>query len=326
MEKLFYKLESYLKKQISRKTFLRFCLGGLLLFISENRLLKSAFAKTTDSSGRPKNTKKGLHDIALAEGKDPYKNTTEAIKALGGMERFVNKNDTVVIKPNMAWDRNPAQGANTDPLVVAALVDMAYKAGASRVNVFDVPCNDDRRVYENSGIKKAAEDRGAKVFFADHWNVVKANFRYKSGMEGWPILKDAVECDTFINVPVLKHHSLAGLTLSMKNLMGVCSGKRGLMHLDIGNKLVDLTDFINPNLTVIDGTRHLTKNGPSGGNLKDVVELNKVIAGTDPVLLDTYACKLVNKDPMEVPYINAAVKRNFGNANIAGADISAVKL
>jgi len=82
-------------------------------------------------------------------------------------------------------------------------------------------------------------------------------------MNGWSILRDAVVCDAFINVPVLKHHGLTGLTLSMKNLMGVCVGVRGMMHMNIGQNLVDVTDFIKPELTVIDATRVLTRNGPT---------------------------------------------------------------
>ncbi|MBF0216841.1 MAG: DUF362 domain-containing protein [Candidatus Omnitrophica bacterium] len=324
MENVLYKLETYLKKQISRKAFLKFALGGLTLFIANNRFLKLAFAKAEDSTGRPKNKVKGNYDLVTAEGPDPYKNTVQAVAALGGMEKFVKKGAVVVIKPNMGWDRTPDQAANTDPMVVAALVEMAYQAGAKKVTVFDVPCNDERRCQENSGIKKAAEEKGAKVTFVDHWNVVKAKFPYKSDMENWPILRDAVECDTFINVPVLKHHMLTGLTLSMKNLMGVCSGTRGLMHVGIDNKLVDITDFMNPDLTVIDATRHLTKNGPSGGNVKDVVTMNKVIASTDPTLADIHAAKLVDKDPMSVPYIKAAVARKFGIFDPASASIHAL--
>jgi uncharacterized protein (DUF362 family) len=240
------------------------------------------------------------------------------------MARFVKKGETVVVKPNMAWDRTPAQAANTDPQVVAALVELCYRAGARRVNVFDIPCNDDRRVYEQSGIAAAAKAKGAEVFFADHWNVVKARFPFPSSMEGWPVLRDAVVCDKFINVPVLKHHGYTGLTLSMKNLMGVCSGNRGLMHLDIGGKLVDLVQYINPDLTVIDATRVLLRNGPSGGNEADVAAMNTVIAATDPTLADVYACGLVKKDPAEISYLRDAMRRGVGRHDLAAADILAV--
>lgn len=325
MERILYYLETFFKKQISRRRFMQFLFGGLLYFISENRFLKIAFAKTGESTGRPKKGIQGDHDLVIAKGSDPYQNAVKAIEAMGGMKRFVKKNAVVVIKPNMAWDRTPAQAANTDPQVVAALVELCYQAGAKRVNVFDIPCNDERRVYEHSGIQAAAKEKGAKVYFADHWNVVKAKFPYHSPMEGWPILRDAVDCDTFINVPVLKHHGLTGLTLSMKNLMGVCSGSRGLIHVDIGRRLVDLTGFINPDLTVIDATRVLLRNGPSGGHLDDVAQINQMIVSTDPTLADLFACGMMEKDPREIPYLGEAIKRNFGNVNLSQADILTVE-
>lgn len=321
MNDLLYKLESYLKRRVSRREFMKIIIGGLVYFLSENQFIKFAFAKKADAAPRIKKTIDCAYDLVAVKGSSSSLNVSKAIEALGGIEKFVKKGDIVVVKPNMAWDRNPAQAANTDPDVVATIVELCYKAGAKRVNVFDIPCNDDRRVYENSGIQKAAKAKGASVYFADHWNVLKAKFPYKSAMEDWPILRDAVVCDTFINVPVLKHHGLTGLTLSMKNLMGVCSGTRGMIHIDIANKLVDLTDFISPDLTIIDATRVLTKNGPSGGNLKDVINLDTVIASTDPTLADTYACKLMNKDPMTVPYLKEAFARKFGKSNLEKAKI-----
>lgn len=324
MDRFFYKLECFCRRQISRRSFIKALLGGFALFLSSNNFLKKAFAKSADSGGRPKKGIKGDYDLVLAQGDDPYQNTINAINKIGGIGLFVKKGDTVVVKPNMAWDRNPEQAANTDPMVVAAVVDLCYKAGAKRVNVFDISCNEERRCYENSGIAAAAKDKGAFVKYPDHWNVVKARFSYDSPMEGWPILRDAVKNDVFINVPVLKDHGLTGLTLSMKNLMGVCSGTRGLIHMDIGRKLADLTDFISPDLTIIDATRVLTKHGPSGGNLDDVVKMDKVIVATDPTLADSFACTLVNTDPMSIPYIKEASKKGFGNTDISKASIARI--
>ena len=321
MDRFFYKLECFLKRQISRRKFLKFLLGGVAYFVAESRFLKLAFAKVATSNAREKSGRKGDYDLVLSEGKDPYKNTIQAVNKMGGMERFVKKGAVVVVKPNIAWDRSPAQAANTDPQVVAVLVELCYKAGAKRVNVFDIPCNDEQLCYAHSGIAKAAKEKGAYVYFADHWNVAKAHFSFSSPMEGWPILRDAIDCDTFINVPVLKHHGLTGLTLSMKNLMGVCSGSRGLIHVDISRKLVDLTQFINPDLTVIDATRVLLKHGPSGGNLADVVKMDKVLVATDPTLADAFAAQLVKRDPLSIGYIKNAVSRDIGSADIAKASI-----
>lgn len=325
MEKILREFESFLREQMSRNTFLKICLGGVAYLVSQSLFLRVAFGDAPKSGPRTKKGIKGNYDLAVAEGPDPYINTVKAVEAMGGMERFVKKGDIVVVKPNMAWDRTPEQAGNTNPAVVTALIDMSYKAGAKRVDVFDVPCNDEKRVHITTGIAEAAKKSGANVFYVNHWNVAKANFPYESPMEGWPILKDALDCDVLINVPILKHHAITGLTLSMKNLMGVCSGDRGWMHLDIGRKLVDLTDFMAPELTVIDATRVLLRNGPSGGNLADVEKLDKIIVATDPTLADAFACTLVDRDPMSIPYIEVAAKRGFGSADISKANIHKIQ-
>jgi uncharacterized protein (DUF362 family) len=277
-------------------------------------------------NGRKRRSTTTDHDLVKVKGKDPALATRKAIEVLGGMDRFVRKGDIVVVKPNIGWDRTPETGANTNPFVVAAIIEMCYAAGAKRVNVFDNCCNNAQRSYENSGIKRAAEAKGAKVYYMDNWNYVKAQFAYNSPMEGWPVYRDAIECDTFINVPVLKHHGLTGLTLAMKNLMGVCGGSRGQIHFDIAKKLVDISDFIKPELTVIDGYRYLTRNGPTGGNLADVRTLETVIASSDIYLADVYAARLVDKDPNSIPYIAHAIERGLASPYFAKKDIFEVSI
>jgi uncharacterized protein (DUF362 family) len=321
LEKILYRLECYLKKRISRRDFLHSFFVFMLAFIAENAFLKAAFAKSRPSEGRPGRDIRTEHDLVVSYGKDPYSNTVNAIEKLGGIRKFVRSGDKVVVKPNIAWDRTPEQAANTDPGVVAAIVELCYSAGAARVSVFDITCNNEKLCYDSSGIAEAARRAGASVFFPDHWNTVKAEFPYESPMQGWPILRDAVEADTFINVPILKHHGLTGLTLSMKNLMGVCSGTRGLIHVNIGRKLADLTDFIRPELTVIDATRVLERHGPSGGSLDDVVRMDRIIASTDPVLADSYAASITGRAPLSINYIAEASKRGLGKTDLAKADI-----
>ena len=324
-------LENIKRRKLSRKDFLKTCLLTLCAIPLLGRLLESSQGEASaleaaPFNGRSKRGLKGLCDLAVVQGDDPYKITVKVIDELGGMDKFVQAGDVVVIKPNIGWDRTPEQGANTNPAVVRALIDMVKASGAKKVKIFDVTCNDPRRCYANSGIEEVAKAAGVEVFIPEEWNTVRAAFNYDSPMQGWPVLKDAIECDVFINVPVLKNHSITGLTLSMKNLMGVCSGDRGLIHQDIGRKLVDITDFISPDLTVIDGYRYLKAHGPTGGDLKDVVLLKTIIAGTDPTLCDAYAAQLVGYDPMSIPYINAAKERRFGSFDIDGANKKIVEV
>jgi len=308
-------------KGISRKEFLKLCWMGIGSLALNSIFFKLAFSEDKVSNGRVSRKIKGIHDLVVAKGEDPYVITVKAVEDMGGMERFVKKNGIVLIKPNITWDRTPEQAANTNPYVVAALIDMCFNAGAKRVNIFDKSCNDPKRCYENSGIQKIAKEKGANIYFPDDWNIVKARFSYKSPMEGWSIYRDALECDTFINVPVLKHHGLTGLTLSMKNLMGICSGNRALIHFDIGRKLAHLTDFIKPDLNVIDAYRVLARNGPTGGDPADVINMKTVIAGTDPVLCDSYAARLMEKDPLSISYISEGVRLGIGSADIPKADV-----
>lgn len=316
-----YKEGLLFKKRVSRRKFIKLLLSGLAVLFLGRHLSKKVFARQTGFNGRKKRNIKGNYDLVLAKGEDPYQMTVQAVEAMGGMGRFVKGGETVVIKPNMSWDRAPEYAATTNPLVIAALAELCFQAGAKRVNVFDRTCNAQARCYKNSGVKEAAEGKGARVYFVDEWNTIEARFDYKSPMEGWPIFRDAVECDTFINVPVLKHHGLTGLTLSMKNFMGVCGGNRAFIHNNIGRKLVDLADFINPDLTVIDAFRVLVRHGPSGGSLADVVDMKQLIVATDPTLADTYASHLAGRDPLSVPYIAEAVDRGFGSSDIDKANI-----
>lgn len=310
-----------LDKKISRKKFLKIAFSSFALLLLSGFRPRTAPASQAGSAGRPKKSIKADHDLIVASGDDPYAMTVKAVEAIGGMEKFVKKGDIVLVKPNIGWDRTPEQAGNTNPLVVAALVDLSFKAGAKRVNVFDRTCNDARRCYANSGIEEAAAKSGATIYHPEDWDTVKANFGYKSLMEGWPIFKDSIDCDVLINVPVLKHHGLTRLTLSMKNLMGVCSGNRGMIHQDIGEKLVDLTGFMNPELTVIDAYRVLVRNGPTGGNLADVEMMKKVIVATDPTLADITACGIAGVEPSDVPYVRNAIRRNFGITDPSKADI-----
>lgn len=260
-------------------------------------------------------------DLSEVTGADPYEITVQSVKLLGGMNRFVRKGDTVVVKPNIGWNRAPEYAANTNPRVVAAIVDMAIAAGAKKVRVFDNTCNSAKMCYANSGIAEAARGAGAEVIYPASWKYVPGAFPKGSAMDGWLINRDAVECDCFINVPVAKHHSLTGLTLSIKNLMGICGGARGIMHWNIDQKLAELASFIKPDLTIIDAYRVLLRNGPSGGNLEDVLLVKTVIASADPVLADSRGAELMKRKGSDIGHIKVSAKMGLGNMNTASANI-----
>jgi uncharacterized protein (DUF362 family) len=217
--------------------------------------------------------------------------TEEAIQAMGGMGRFISRGDVVWVKPNIGWDRRPEQAANTNPDVVATLVRLCLEAGAAKVRVSDNPCNDERRTFLRSGIQAAAEEAGAEVFFLDRRKFREMEIGGRS-LRRWPVYVDYVECDKRINVPIAKHHNLTGLTLSLKNLMGVVGGNRSQLHQNLGPAMADVARFVPSELTVLDAVRILTGNGPQGGSLTDVARRDTVVVSTDPVALEAFGATL----------------------------------
>lgn len=254
--------------------------------------------------------------VAVAEGKDYGQVTRNAIAVLGGMKRFVRSGDVVVVKPNMGWDRSSEQAANTNPLVVRAVVEEALRAGAKKVKVFDRTCNDERRCYVNSGIAGALKGmKNVELKYIENERFRKVAINGKALSE-WELYGEALSADVFINVPVAKHHSLTKLTLGLKNVMGVMGGNRGSIHKNIDNALADVNSVLKSHLVVVDATRVLTAHGPQGGNLSDVKVLNKVIASTDIVAADAYATTLFGFKPEEIAVTVAAHKRGLGEMNL----------
>jgi uncharacterized protein (DUF362 family) len=254
--------------------------------------------------------------VAVAEGQDHARITRSAIAALGGMARFVKPGATVVVKPNMGWDRSAEYGANTSPVVVRTVVEECLKAGARKVKVFDRTCNDARRCYVNSGIEAAL--KGMKNVEVKH--IEEERFRMVTlngqALKEWELYGEALSADVYINVPVAKHHGLSRLTLGLKNVMGIMGGNRGSIHKHLDVALADINASFRPHLTVIDATRVLTAHGPQGGDLRDVKVLNKVIASTDIVAADAYATPLFGLRPDEIAVTVAAHKRRLGEMDL----------
>jgi len=255
--------------------------------------------------------------VAVARGKEYQKITKRAVDALGGMGRFVKQGDTVVIKPNMGWDRTPAQAANTHPLVVRALAMEALAAGARKVKVFDRSCNDERRCHVQSGIRDALSDlKSVELKFIDTERFRTVRIPRGVAIREWELYEEALSASVLINVPVAKHHALSKLTLGLKNIMGIMGGNRGSIHRHLSEALADLNSVVRSHLTVIDATRILTNHGPQGGNPEDVKVLDTVIASTDIVAADAYATTLFGMKPEEIPSTVAAFRRGLGEMRL----------
>jgi uncharacterized protein (DUF362 family) len=255
-------------------------------------------------------------DLAVVTNGAPAEMTRRAVETLGGMSAFVKNGDVVVVKPNMSWDRVPEQGATTNPEVVAEVVSLCLNAGAKTVKVFDFTLNEPMRCYKRSGIQAAAKKAGADVQFVYDPKFKTVKFPQGDLIKSWSVYQDVLEADRIINIPCAKHHSVSGMSLGMKNLMGWIGGNRGQFHRQFEVKIVDLSTQIKPDLIIIDAYRQLLRNGPSGGNLGDVVLKKTIVAGTDPVAVDSYGATLFNFNPRQVAFLVEAGKRGLGRLDL----------
>ncbi|MHB8881058.1 MAG: DUF362 domain-containing protein [Thermodesulfovibrionales bacterium] len=249
--------------------------------------------------------------LVVVHGKDAEKMVKAAVEKIGGMGRFVSPGDKVLLKPNVAWDRQPEQAANTNPEIVAAVVRLCLEARAAEVWVTDVPVNDASRCFARSGIGEAVRRSGGKVRLAAENDFVPTDLRGEA-LKVWPVSAIYHQADKLINLPIVKHHSLSKCTMAMKNLYGSLGGQRNRLHQDINGSIADLAAAIRPTLTLMDATRVLRRNGPTGGNLSDVSIEDTVIAGVDLVAVEAYGLRFLDLKVEDIPFIGLAEKRGVG--------------
>jgi uncharacterized protein (DUF362 family) len=261
----------------------------------------------------------------VAHGDDPATLTQRAVKALGGIERFVKKGTTVLVKPNICVAyHGPEYAATTNPQVVAALVTMCREAGASSVTVMDHPFGGTaEQAYKISQIGDAVKAAGGQM-------VVMGSVKFKDtpipegkDIKKWLVYQDVLKFDVIIDVPIAKTHDLARLTLAGKNLMGLTENRGGL-HPNLGERMVDLYTLFKPKLIVVDAYRMLMANGPTGGNLNDVKLAKTVIASHDIVAADAYATTLFGLKPDAISYVKAGAARGLGTTDLKSIKIEEI--
>jgi uncharacterized protein (DUF362 family) len=253
----------------------------------------------------------GAVEMAIARGPDAAANVRRAVEAVGGMSRFVKRGERVVIKPNIGWNRLPEQAANTNPDVVAEVVRLVAAAGAGKIWVTDVSVNTAEQCFARSGIEKAAGAAGATIVRPSSTAFREVDVSGKLLHTG-DVLFPFVEADRIINVPVVKQHSLSGATMAMKNWYGVLGGQRVKLHQNIHLSIVDLAAMIKPTLTIMDATRILLANGPTGGSLADVKRMDTVAVSTDEVALDAFGAGLLGLSPVDLGFIVEGMKAGLG--------------
>ncbi|MFO7924101.1 MAG: DUF362 domain-containing protein [Bacteroidales bacterium] len=302
---------------MKRREFLRKSVGAgvvagtALSFTGYNKLFGTELADNNSP-----------YDLVAARGGEPEVMFDRAIEAMGGMRTYVRPGQSVLLKPNIGWDVIPERGANTNPGLVRRVIESCLEAGAKEVLVFDHTCDNWRRCYENSGIESAVNEAGGRILPGND-----QSFYRDVAVPGGKTLKEAqvhelvLNADVFINMPVLKHHGGARITISLKNLMGIVWDRRWWHRNDLQQCIADFGTYRKPDLNIVDAYRVMLQNGPRGVSEDDIVMMKSLIISPDMVAADTAAARLFGATPAQIGHIRIAHELGVGNMDLENQSI-----
>jgi uncharacterized protein (DUF362 family) len=249
------------------------------------------------------------------------------MKAMGGMDKFIKKGQKVVIKPNICVAYATFENAyTTNPWVVGAIVKLCIEAGAASVRVMDFPFNGSAaNAYLRSGIEEQVKAAGGEMVQMAGYKFVPTKIALGKELKNIGIYDEILKADAIINVPIVKHHSLSGMTIAMKNLMGLIDDRMSI-HPNFGQRLADLSTQIKPVLNVVDAVRILMNNGPASGTKDDVKKLDTIIITQDIIAADAYGATLFGKKPEDLKNVVIGADMKIGRKDLSNLKIQELRV
>lgn len=278
------------------------------------------------------NLQEGACDLVAVMGGEPVAMYEKAMAALGGIGKYVKRGQKVTIKPNIGWNKSPEEGANTNPELIAAMVKDCLSAGASEVTVFDHTCDAWQGCYTNSGIEAAAKAAGAKIAFGHEERYYReVSLPDAVRMKTAKIHEAILDCDVWFNVPVLKTHEGAKMTIAMKNYMGIVWDRRFMHSNNLQQCIADAASFVKkPALNIVDAYRVMTQNGPRGKSVEDVQLGKALFVSPDIVAADTAAVNFFNQFTAmtieDASHIVKGEELKLGTTNLASLKVERIRM
>ncbi len=254
--------------------------------------------------------------MSIVRGNSRSETLELALKAIGGLEAFIQKGDRILLKVNAAFASAPMLSATTHPDMVTAITRLCLKAGAASVAVTDNPINDPASCFRLTGIEQAARSAGATVLFPQKELFKPFTLPEAQLIRNWPVLYEPLNrVDKIIGTAPVKDHHRSGASMIMKNWYGLLGGRRNIFHQDIHTIIKELAMMIKPTLVVLDGTTTMMHNGPTGGSLSDLKKTNTMIVSTDQVAADAFGATLLDKTVEDLAFIKKAAAMGLGTAD-----------
>lgn len=254
-----------------------------------------------------------------------------AVDALGGIGTFIKSGDKVCIKPNISFAANTDCGATTSPGIVKQITSLCLGAGADKVIIVDHTIQDAVLCREKSRMEEAVIDKKkvSLLTLTKERQFAETPIPGGSELKSVKVAKLIESTDKLINVPTAKSHSATGVSLGIKNLMGLIWDRGELHRLNLHRAIAELALVIKPDLTIIDATRALTTGGPGGPG--KTVKLDMAIAGKDIVAVDSYGVTIAewydqSFTGKQVKYIVEASELGIGEIDTGKMNIVKVEV
>ncbi len=240
-----------------------------------------------------------------------------AMREMGGeqgVKHFITKGDVVVVKPNVAFDKNPDLGATTQPDTVSAVVKLCFKAGARKVIVADNPINNPEGCFFKTKVGDAALRAGAELMMPQDSYFEPLYVGGETITSTWRMFyRPFREATKVIGISPVKDHNLCKATVTIKNWYGLLGNPRAQFHQNIHGIIADFALMMKPTLVIADGRRLLMRNGPTGGSLNDVKKSDTIVVGTDGTSVDSWCVtRLLEKQRHEIIYLDKIIARGLG--------------
>lgn len=253
----------------------------------------------------------------------------ELLEMMGGITRFVTKDENIILKANLLRAADPEKAVTTHPSIIAAIGRMTKAQGAKPV-IADSPGSGYahtkqtlKRLYHKCSMDIAAQAAIIDVSFDTSYQVVS----YPEGelIKRFEVITPILEADGILNLCKLKTHSFMHMTGAVKNIFGVIYGRaKPGYHAKLSdtghfaNMLLDLANFVSPRLSIMDAVVGMEGNGPSGGTPRNV---GLLIGAMNPLALDVVAGEIMGLDRTNNPVLTEAEKRGMAPTRIEEVEL-----
>jgi uncharacterized protein (DUF362 family) len=344
------------KRNISRRDFIKFAVGGAAVLSAWGTgCFRGAQGPRL---GIPNPFVAGDKPLVVSvHGEDPERMLCVALEALGGLKPLVGDGAEVLIKPNFIYPSTFP--ITTDPEMIFLVARLLREAGASGVEVFDVPGSylevNERATLDLYDLVRRGKEQGIIVSTGD---AGRRREYVKTKKEGWRAYPEIIvhkkfhQAPVIVNMPCLKRHHTSFLTCALKNQFGAIYGAqrwdahirgegilKGMKGADERTKasfrdethfmtaLAEFADAVRPELSIVDARAILIKGGPTRGKGEDKTGVNRIILSGDMVALDAYCSRIMEEydetytTEMIRPYLRVAERLGLGTMDLTKVKI-----